>query len=162
MPVDAHSIHTVLRPLTTVTTPETTGKWPRRNGAFQSDNMRTASWYALVLRAFMAAVLCCAMVGGASAQGEEQAGDLVYRFKLEGVNDPVAAKPVQYTILETSGVHMCTFNEEDAYLKVACVRTPGHSFFRSLLDLTGHALAGPVMVSDGSMIMQGPTATPDK
>lgn len=150
------------QPAAVLADPETTGRMPRKNGAFPPCAMRSDIHLAHLHRILLATLLLCALAMKGMAQGEEREGDLVYRFKLVGVNDPVAAKPVQYVLLETADVHMCTFVEEERYLKLACPRSPGHSYFRSLLPLTGHELDGPVLVSDGSVIMQGENARPER
>jgi len=87
-----------------------------------------------VIRAVSVLLLGFCMRQDALAQGMEQQGDLVYRFKLVGVADPVDAKPIQYTLLENPGMHMCVYIHEGAWFKLA----PRGTWERSQARRTAH------------------------
>jgi hypothetical protein len=105
-----------------------------------------------VIRAVSVLLLGFCMRQDALAQGTEQQGDLVYRFKLVGVADPVDAKPIQYALLENPGMHMCVYIHEGEWFKLATPLSMSLSEFRALVGVAGHDLDGPVLVSNGTVM----------
>jgi hypothetical protein len=105
-----------------------------------------------VIRAVSVLLLGFCMHQDAHAQGMEQQGDLVYRFKLVGVADPVDAKAIQYALLENPEMHMCVYIHDDACFKLATPLSMSFTEFRTLVCVAGHVLDGPVLVSNGTVM----------
>ena len=91
------------------------------------------------------------------AQGDETG--LVYKFQLQGVNDPALAKPIQYALMEEPEVASCIYINECACLRLNTTHDYDWIGFFHLLHDLGYTIDGLVMVSDGR-ILEGPPEAP--
>ncbi len=112
------------------------------------------------LRLLLIAAIICLPGVQVLAQGEEQAGDLVYRFKLPAITTYAEAKPVQHALMQLEEIHMCLFIEEEACFKLASPTAHDLGSLRTLLAGAGQVLEGPVHVSDGTTLTDGQAPSP--
>lgn len=107
-----------------------------------------------VLRALAVLVLFCT---AALVCGQQNENDLVYKFKVQGIEEPAMAKSVQVVLLQEATTTSCVFIDESDDFKLASSSPLTHAALKTLLLANGHALFGPVYVSDGTVLM-APTA----
>lgn len=90
---------------------------------------------------------------------QEAEGDLVYKFTVSGTQDPAAAKPAQVALMAHGDVRVCHFIDEvDVFSLVMSVAVTRQEI-AARLATAGYLLAGPVLVSDGT-VLQAPTPMP--
>ncbi|MEO8066494.1 MAG: hypothetical protein ABI599_02250 [Flavobacteriales bacterium] len=119
--------------------------------------MPVLSPLSLVLRCL---VLVCLIGSGLCTAAQQREDDLVYKFKLQGIDDPVAAKAVQAVVLQEPEVFSCSFIDEADQFKLATGLVLSYAGLKSLLGEQGSLLVGAVLVSDGSVLIQ-PNAPKD-
>lgn len=107
----------------------------------------------------MATVVLCLC---AAALAQEQEGDLVYRFTVQGVADRETAKPVQHAMLEHVSVHACEYLQECQCFKMATPAALTYGQLRAMLMATGFVLTGTVTVSDGTVLTPITTIAEDQ
>lgn len=105
-------------------------------------------------------VLVCLIGRGLCCAAQQREDDLVYKFKLQGIDDPVAAKAVQAVVAQEPDVYACVFIDEADQFKLATGRVLSYAGLRSLLGEHGSLLVGAVLVSDGSVLIE-PNAPKD-
>lgn len=116
----------------------------------------------LICRLLCVTTLAISHNTGVFAQGEERPGDLVYLFALDGITTHAGAKPVQYALTQLDHIHMCHFVEEESSFKLASPMKYDLAGLRRLVASTGHALKGPVVVSNGRILSDRDTTSPNR
>ena len=96
------------------------------------------------------------------AYAQEQEGDRVYRFTVQGITERESAKPVQYAMIDQGFVHMCEFIAECGCFKMAVPAPLTYAELENLLITSGFVLTGPVHVSDGSVLIPSSSTEPTK
>ena len=93
--------------------------------------------------------------------GQVTGGELVYRFTVQDVQDRVAAKPVQYALMEYPFAASISFIEECACFKLAVHTAIDYAALSQALQQEGYVLTGDVLLSNGS-VLHPPHAIPDE
>jgi hypothetical protein len=107
-------------------------------------------------------IALCASIGITDfAHGQEAEADLVYKFSLQGIVDPVAAKPVQYALMEQPGITFCNFIDECDCFKLGSSTPLDYATLKDLLHDQGYELIGEVLASDGT-VLTPPSATQEQ
>lgn len=94
-----------------------------------------------------------------SCTAQETEGDLVCKFMVSGTHDPVAAKPAQAALMAHGDVHFCHFIDEVDIFSLVMPVPITRQEIAARLSTAGFVLAGPVLVSDGS-VLPAPSPTP--
>jgi hypothetical protein len=96
------------------------------------------------------------------AHAQEQEGDLVHRFAVQGITDHSSAKQVQYAMMDQGNVHACDFVPECSCFKLAAPVAFTYDQLLSMLAIAGFELTGPVHVSDGRVLIPASPTDPQK
>lgn len=83
---------------------------------------------------------------------------LVYKFQVQGVNDPVVAKPLQYALMEEPETISCIYIAECGCFRLNSTHDYDQDGFFQLVHDLGYAMTGQVMVSDGRVWEAGTEA----
>lgn len=106
----------------------------------------------IALRIAVHALPLLLLGGSIPAFGQGGEGDTVFRFSVQGIEDPVAAKPVQMVFLEQPLVTDCVYIDECACFKVATTGDLNYEGMKGLLLEHEYHLVGDVYVSDGRVL----------
>lgn len=89
---------------------------------------------------------------------QAQDGDqhLVYRFSVQGIATPEAAKPVQVALLDEPFARECHFIDACDCFKLAVNDAIGYAALRGALLAAGYSLGSVVHASDGTTLQPPP------
>ena len=93
--------------------------------------------------------LLCLSATMRAQQPEEQ---LVYKFAVQGIAEPVAAKALQAALVNEPTVLFCSFIDEADVFKLAANVVLDHTTLKALLHTHGYMLEGNVYVSNGLIL----------
>ena len=112
--------------------------------------MRHLSSAQLLLRALV--VLVPWIWGSTSTRAQSTEQELAYKFSVQGITDPVGAKPIQYALMERSFTAFCTFIDECDCFKLSANTAIDYVTLKNVLNENGYVLAGDVLQADGSVL----------
>jgi hypothetical protein len=102
-----------------------------------------------VFPVLFALTLSCLSATVRAQQPEDQ---LVYKFSVQGIAEPAAAKAMQAALVNEPAVLFCSFIDEADVFKLAANVPLDHAALKALLHTHGYVLEGNVHVSNGLIL----------
>lgn len=100
----------------------------------------------------LSAILVLSVALGADCKAQAPEGSVVYRFKVQGVEDHAAAKPFLHTLMEAPAILRGEFILECGCFKVAAAEPMSYHALSHKVAQAGYRLLGAVEGSDGTQL----------
>lgn len=100
-------------------------------------------------------VLPCALLllcMSPTLRAQQPEDELVYKFTVQGIAEPAAAKAMQVALIGHPAVLFCSFIDEADAFKLGSNVPLNHATLKAMLQQQGYVLVGDVHVSNGLIL----------